>query len=90
MLLALIELIVATIVGVSVFTQIVAPMWRGTKLFPFFRRQGALESALDQTRQERKEADLEEQLREAQQELERRSPKPKPGAGTSPDATTKE
>lgn len=76
MFLGLLEVIIATVIGVAVFTQVIAPMWRGTKLFPLFRRQGVLESALDQTRQEQTEAELERKLINAQRDLKRRSPKP--------------
>lgn len=85
MLLGLLELIVAVLVGVVVFTQIIAPLWRGTKLFPYFRRQGTLESQLDLTRQHRTEAELERELRTAQRDLSRTPRTPR--ADTSSAAT---
>lgn len=87
MLLWLLELIVAALIGVIVFTQVVEPLWRGTKLFPHFRRQGALESQLDMTRQRKTEAELERELIAAQRDL--KNTKPKPRAG-NPAATNRE
>ncbi len=73
MLLALIEVIVAIIIGVVVMSQIVIPMWNGAKLFPTLRRQGSLEAALHDVQQECTEAELEERLNEAKQSLERKA-----------------
>ncbi|MCC6934772.1 MAG: hypothetical protein IT406_03755 [Candidatus Yanofskybacteria bacterium] len=73
--LGLIELAIGVTIAVVTVTQIVAPLWRGTKLFPVFRRQGVLESALDQARQAKTESELERELRETQNSIKPETPK---------------
>lgn len=89
MLIAL-EMVAAVILVVGAFSQIIAPLWRGTKLFPAFRRQGTLEAQLDAVRQEQTEAELEAEVREAQEKLEKRRVKNKPSGSDTSSATSTE
>jgi len=43
-------------------TQVIVPLWKGTVLFPIFRKQGKLERVLTRAREETEEASLEEDL----------------------------
>ena len=42
-----------------VLTQIVIPAFRGTLLFPWFRREGALQADLARAKQQKRERELE-------------------------------
>jgi hypothetical protein len=45
-------------------SQVLMPLWRGTALVPFFRRERKLEAELTLVRQEQLEKSLEEQIQE--------------------------
>jgi hypothetical protein len=44
------------------FSQIAIPLWRGTALFPMFRREMSLESKLESKRQEDLEYGIEKEI----------------------------
>jgi hypothetical protein len=58
----LIEFVVFASFVYGVVTQIAMPLWRDTPLFPFFYREGKLESDLKDAKQGVLEAELEREI----------------------------
>jgi len=53
-------------------TQVSIPVFRGTKLFPLFRREEKLRSELEEARQKTLEKKLEKKIREARGDYNRK------------------
>jgi len=53
----------------TLFTQIVIPSIRGTKLFPIFRRKSKLQAAIAEAEERKEEVLLEKELVEAELEI---------------------
>ena len=56
----LLEFVMYVFIMYIVFTQILLPAARGTKMFPFFRREQKLNARIDEAQQSLYEKDLEE------------------------------
>lgn len=63
-LVVLFELIVSVLLLYLGVTQLVVPLWRGTPLFPVFRKETHLRQQLSQTAEKVVEADLEREIAE--------------------------
>ena len=61
-LVVLFELITAVLLLYLGVTQLVVPLWRGTPLFPMFRKEGHLRHQLSRVDEEVVEADLEKEI----------------------------
>jgi len=59
---AVLELVLVALVVLVGVTQLVVPLWRGTPLFPFGRRERRLEVDLAEAREEVVEAKLEQEI----------------------------
>lgn len=57
-----VELVIAGILLLAFGTQIFYPLWRGTLLFPMWRREHKLWDKLSSERQSTVEADIEKQI----------------------------
>ena len=62
MFLAVAELAVVVLVAWLFLTQIFVPLFRGTLLFPIFRREAKLSNELEKVRQRAVEKKLEEKI----------------------------
>ena len=86
-LVALMELVVAAALFYLGVTQVVLPLWRGTPLFPMFRREGHLQHELTEATENVVEAQLERKIAETAQKAEtvrrtvRRPARPASGPG---------
>ena len=86
-LVALVELVVAALLLYLGITQVVLPLWRGTPLFPIFRREGRLQHELAEATENVVEADLKKKIVEPTKKAEsvrgrvRRPVRPTPGSG---------
>ena len=56
------EIVVIALVLLVFGTQVFFPLWRGTPIFPFFRRERKLEAQLAKLRQVTLEADIERDI----------------------------
>lgn len=61
-ILRVLEYSVIVLLIVLVITQVLVPLFRGTKVFPLFRREGQLVSKLIDTRQQKVEKGLEQKI----------------------------
>ena len=68
--LRVLELVGFTLLVLVAVTQLVIPLWRGTPLFPLFRREGKLEGELERARQVRLEAELRERIERERRNIE--------------------
>jgi hypothetical protein len=57
------EVIVATIIIWTLITQVLIPVYRGTKLFPFFRKEEKLRNEIEEVNQQNVEKGLENELK---------------------------
>ena len=86
-LVALAELVAATLLLYLGVTQVVLPLWRDTPLFPRFRREGRLQHELVEATEKVVEAELERKIVATTEKAEsvrrtvRRSAKPASGSG---------
>ena len=62
MFLRYVEILLIVVVIVVFATQVFIPLWRGTPLFPYFRKEGRLNARLKEDRQSAVESDLEAKL----------------------------
>ena len=65
------ELLFATLIVIIFLTQILMPLFRGTPVFPIFRRERKLESELSEARKEVIEASLERRIKQEREKAER-------------------
>jgi hypothetical protein len=68
-LLRILEYATGAILLLIAVTQVVIPIFRGTLLFPFFRREHELESLLSQARQQELEFGLQKELKQRREHL---------------------
>ena len=68
-LLYILEYAVTVLILLIIFTQILIPIYRGTQLFPFFRRERNLENRLQSVKQDVLEAELEVQVLETKKRV---------------------
>ena len=61
-LLYFVEIIMIALFLLAFATQVFIPLWRGTPLFPIFRRERKLEAQLTKLRQANLEADIEHKI----------------------------
>lgn len=66
-LVALLEFVFYMALGSVFASQIFIPLYRGTILFPFFRREAVLRHALMQEKQRTEEAKLESEIEKEKQ-----------------------
>ena len=69
-LVALVELVVMALLLYLGVTQVILPLWRGTPLFPMFRREGRLQHDLTEATEKVVEAELESKIVETTQKAE--------------------
>ena len=62
MILKLLELLVTFFIIWTALTQIIVPFFRGTKIFPLFRKQNVLEEKLASKKQELHELGIEDEI----------------------------
>lgn len=65
------EIVLVALVVLAGVTQLVVPLWRGTPLFPFVRRERRLEAELSEAREEVIEVKLEQRIRQEREAAER-------------------
>ncbi len=70
-LLRILEYAFLGVVVILVVTQVVLPLWRGSQLFPFFRRERELEHELQKLKQESIETDLEREIAKTRKDIEK-------------------
>lgn len=63
------EVVVILLLLMLAITQIAIPVIKGRKMFPIFRRQGSLETALVAKKQKEVETELEKKLNERGKEM---------------------
>lgn len=61
---ALFEFLLFVVVLVFASTQLLWPVWRGTPLLPFFRRERVLQWKIEEQRQQQVERELERYLQQ--------------------------
>ena len=66
-----VELTIMTIFTLLMVTQVIVPLWRGTKIFPLFRKQRKLEKDLVSAREETLEAQIEKRTTDERKRGER-------------------
>jgi len=69
MLLAILEILVVAIIILLLFTQIVIPLLRKTKLFPIFSNEYKLRSDIESARQKNLENVLKNELNELEKKI---------------------
>ena len=60
-LIAALEIVFILALTYGVFTQVLIPMYRGTLLFPIFRKKRILEQDIRQAKEERDEKELQKE-----------------------------
>lgn len=75
MLFAVLEVVVMVIVITIIVTQVFIPIYRGTTLWPFFKRERKLEHELHVIQQEIVEQEIEKKVEEARRRTKIRSVK---------------
>lgn len=70
-LLRIFEIAVGAIIVILAITQIVIPIFRGTLLFPLFRKEHELESQLSRARQEELEIGLQHELKKRREHIDK-------------------
>lgn len=68
-MLRVIEPLFIFLVAGIIFTQIILPSFRGTKTWPLFRREGKLESNIQDAKQQLRDQELEETVRRLEEKL---------------------
>ena len=66
-----VEFVLLSILVVGTTTQVIVPLWKGTPIFPMFRRQQTLERELSRARGESVEAELERDTAQERRRTER-------------------
>lgn len=61
-ILILVEVIVLTALFYFILSQILVPAFRGTAMFPFFRREAKIKEAIVEAKQDLREDELEDEL----------------------------
>jgi hypothetical protein len=68
-------------------TQVSIPVYRGTKLFPIFKREEKLKTILSEIKQQNIEKELERKIRKAKEEDAKKSTSPKMSSIFTEDET---
>lgn len=64
----LLELLIITIVGCGFLSQVILPIYKGTKMFPLFRREQKLRGELAEAKQEQQEKEIEKKIEQVKKE----------------------
>ncbi len=84
--LTLLELVFSAVFLLFILTQVVIPLWKGTKFFPFFRTK-SLEGDLLDAKEQMEEVRLEKNVLEMQEEISKLKSKMKKGDSKDGTAT---
>jgi len=73
--LVLMELLIISLAVFCFVTQITIPLFRGTPLFPFFKKEEEIKREISETKQELEEARLTTEKRKVEKEIEKEKEK---------------